>query len=74
MSHSLHKKAKSRSRGSRNYDKIIGTIVILDRYSSIVYVIVEIPRGSQNKYEYDEKHNLIKLEVLFSLFHYSGEW
>jgi len=38
----------------------------------IINVIVEIPKGSMNKYEYDKKHNMIKLErVLFSPFRYT---
>lgn len=41
----------------------------------IINVIVEIPKGSQNKYEYDKKHNMIKLDrVLFSPFHYPGDY
>ena len=41
----------------------------------IINVIVEIPKGSQNKYEYDKKHNLIKLDrVLYSPFHYPGDY
>ena len=41
----------------------------------IINVIVEIPKGSMNKYEYDKKHNLIKLDrVLFSPFHYPGDY
>lgn len=41
----------------------------------IVNVIVEIPKGSQNKYEYDKRHNMIKLDrVLFSPFHYPGDY
>ena len=35
----------------------------------IINVIVEIPKGSMNKYEYDKKHNMIKLtEVCFHHF------
>ncbi len=42
---------------------------------NIVNVIVEIPRGSQNKYEYDKKLNIIRLDrVLFSPFHYPGDY
>ncbi len=42
---------------------------------SIVNVIVEIPKGSQNKYEYDKKRGVIKLDrVLFSPFFYPGEY
>ncbi|MBS1268429.1 MAG: Inorganic pyrophosphatase [Nitrosopumilus sp.] len=41
----------------------------------IINVIVEIPKGSMNKYEYDKDHNLIKLDrVLFSPFHYPGDY
>ncbi|MBT3329797.1 MAG: inorganic diphosphatase [Nitrosopumilus sp.] len=40
-----------------------------------VNVIVEIPKGSMNKYEYDKKHNMMKLDrVLFSPFHYPGDY
>ena len=41
----------------------------------IINVIVEIPKGSMNKYEYDKKHNMMKLDrVLFSPFHYPGDY
>lgn len=41
----------------------------------IVNVIVEIPKGSQNKYEYDKRHNMMRLDrVLFSPFHYPGDY
>jgi inorganic pyrophosphatase len=40
-----------------------------------VNVIVEIPKGSQNKYEFDEKLHVFKLDrVLFSPFHYPGDY
>ena len=40
-----------------------------------INVIVEIPKGSMNKYEYDKKHNMMKLDrVLFSPFHYPGDY
>lgn len=42
---------------------------------SVLNVIVEIPKGSQNKYEYDKKNNVIKLDrVLFSPFYYPGDY
>jgi inorganic pyrophosphatase len=41
----------------------------------IINVIVEIPKDSQNKYEYDKKGNLIKLDrVLFSPIFYVGDY
>ena len=41
----------------------------------IINVIVEIPKGSMNKYEYDKRHNMMKLDrVLFSPFHYPGDY
>lgn len=41
----------------------------------VVNVYVEIPEGSRNKYEYDEKLKLIKLDrVLYSPFHYPGDY
>lgn len=42
---------------------------------NIVNVIVEIPKGSQNKYEFDENLAYLKLDrVLFSPFHYPGDY
>ncbi len=41
----------------------------------IVNVVVEIPKGSQNKYEYDKKLGVFKLDrVLFSPLHYPGDY
>ncbi len=41
----------------------------------IVNVFVEVPEGSRNKYEYDEKLKIIKLDrVLYSPFHYPGDY
>jgi inorganic pyrophosphatase len=40
-----------------------------------INVIVEIPRGSQNKYEFDKETNMIKLDrVLFSPMYYPGDY
>lgn len=41
----------------------------------VLNVIIEIPKGSQNKYEYDKKRNVIKLDrVLYSPFYYPGDY
>lgn len=41
----------------------------------IVYCIVEIPKGSRNKYEYSKKTGVIKLDrVLYSPLHYPGDY
>lgn len=41
----------------------------------VVYVVVEIPKGSRNKYEYDENGGFVKLDrVLFSSLHYPGDY
>jgi len=46
-----------------------------DDVPNVINVIVEIPKGSQNKYEYDKKLNIIRLDrVLFSPFHYPGDY
>ncbi|MEK7187759.1 MAG: inorganic diphosphatase [Patescibacteria group bacterium] len=40
-----------------------------------VNAIIEIPKGSQNKYEFDEKLGVIKLDrVLYSPFHYPVDY
>jgi len=41
----------------------------------VVNAIIEIPKDSQNKFEYDKKHGIIKLDrVLFSPMHYPGDY
>lgn len=40
-----------------------------------VYMVVEIPKGSRNKYEYDKEIGSIRLDrVLYSSMHYPGEY
>ena len=41
----------------------------------VVYAIVEIPKGSRNKYEYTKQDGLIMLDrVLYSSLHYPGDY
>ncbi|MGP8022727.1 MAG: inorganic diphosphatase [Methanobacterium sp.] len=41
----------------------------------VVYAVVEIPKGSRNKYEYDkDKEAFILDRVLYSPFHYPAEY
>ena len=41
----------------------------------VVYAVVEIPKGSRNKYEYDKDKEAFALDrVLYSPFHYPGEY
>jgi len=41
----------------------------------VIYVVVEIPKKSRNKYEYDESGGFIKLDrVLYSSLHYPGDY
>jgi len=41
----------------------------------LIYVIVEIPKGSRNKYEYSKELGVIKLDrVLFSSLYYPGDY
>ena len=41
----------------------------------VIHVLVEIPKGSQNKYEYDHQRHVLRLDrVLFSPLHYPGEY
>jgi inorganic pyrophosphatase len=42
---------------------------------SVVYTIVEIPKGSRNKYEYQKHNGVIFLDrVLYSSLHYPGDY
>lgn len=41
----------------------------------IIYVIIEIPKRSRNKFEYDKRGGFIKLDrVLYSSLHYPGDY
>ncbi len=41
----------------------------------VIYAIVEIPKGSRNKYEYHKSAGIIKLDrVLYSSLHYPGDY
>lgn len=41
----------------------------------VVYAVVEIPKGSRNKYEYSKRAGVIKLDrVLYSPLHYPGDY
>ncbi len=41
----------------------------------IVEALIEIPKGSRNKYEYDEAHGKLRLDrVLFSPLHYPADY
>ncbi len=41
----------------------------------IVYAVIEVPKGSRNKYEYSKKAGVIRLDrVLFSSLHYPGDY
>lgn len=49
----------------------LGHLPIGDKAPEVVNAVIEIPKGSQNKYEFDEKLGVIKLDrVLFSPMHY----
>lgn len=46
-----------------------------DNVPEDINVIVEIPKGSQNKYEYDKENKVFRLDrVLFSPMHYPGDY
>ncbi len=41
----------------------------------VIYAVVEVPKGSRNKYEYSKKAGVIKLDrVLYSPLHYPGDY
>lgn len=46
-----------------------------DSHEGSVLAFIEIPRGSRNKYEYDEEHGTFKLDrVLYSSVHYPTDY
>lgn len=46
-----------------------------DEYPEKFHVVVEVPKGSQNKYEYDKELNIFRLSrTLFSSVHYPGDY
>lgn len=45
------------------------------RPPEVVNAIIEIPRGGSNKFEYDERYGLFRLDrVLYSAVHYPAAW
>ena len=49
----------------------IQNLPIGDKAPDIVNAVIEVPQGSQNKYEFDEKFGVFKLDrVLYSPVHY----
>lgn len=45
------------------------------KWPEIINVIVEIPKGSRNKFEYDKRNGVIKLNrVLYSSLYYPGDY
>jgi inorganic pyrophosphatase len=49
--------------------------MIGDDFPDIVEVVVEVPKGSRNKYEYDHDSDRIKLNrVLYSSVHYPADY
>lgn len=45
------------------------------QYPDVVEVVIEIPRGSRNKYEYDHERHVITLDrVLYSSVHYPTDY
>jgi inorganic pyrophosphatase len=50
-------------------------IPIGDKFPEVVNAIIEVPQGGHNKYEYDEKLGVIKLDrVLHSPLHYPFDY
>lgn len=46
-----------------------------ERAPMIVTVMIEIPKGSRNKYEYDHEHKMVKFNrILFSAVHYPSDY
>ena len=46
-----------------------------DRFPKVIEVVVEIPRGSRNKYEFDETAGVFRLDrVLASAVHYNFDY
>jgi inorganic pyrophosphatase len=44
-------------------------------FPEVVHAVVEIPKGSRNKYELDKRTGVIKLDrVLYSSLHYPGDY
>lgn len=42
---------------------------------SVIYAVIEVPKGSRNKYEYSKTAGVIKLDrVLYSPLHYPGDY
>ncbi len=46
-----------------------------NEFPGVIYVVIEIPKRSRNKFEYDKHGGFIKLDrVLYSSLHYPGDY
>lgn len=53
----------------------LSKITIGEKAPEVVNVIIEIPKDSQNKYEFDKKSGAVKLDrVLYSPMHYPADY
>lgn len=49
--------------------------MVKEKEELIITVVVEIPKGSRNKYEYDFKRKMVKFDrMLFSAMHYPSDY
>ena len=47
----------------------------MSNIDTVLEVLIEIPKGCRNKYEYDKKRNMIKFDrMLFSSVHYPSDY
>lgn len=52
-------------------ENIYESIPLGEKAPDVVNVVIEVPKGSQNKYEFDEKLGVFRLDrVIYSPFHY----
>jgi inorganic pyrophosphatase len=69
-----NKKSKAKKKPSRHFNPW-HHVSYGDNVPEVVNAIIEIPKGSQAKYELDKKSGLIKLDrVLFSSVHYPANY
>lgn len=69
-----NKKSKTKKKPSRHFNPW-HHVSYGDNVPEVVNAIIEIPKGSQAKYELDKKSGLIKLDrVLFSSVHYPANY
>ena len=79
MQKAKQEKANSRREGAIGYKQpgkpVTRNVKSTEREQMTVTIMIEIPKGSRNKYEYDKERKMVRFDrMLFSAVHYPSDY